>query len=71
MTQERDLDPIATAAVDWAGGVGKLAQRIGCSHTTISFWLNKRKTLDAEWALLLQKVSKGKFKARMIRPELF
>lgn len=71
MINERDLDPVAQAAVTWAGGVNKLARKIGCSHTTISFWLNKRKPLDAEWALLLQKASRGKFKARDIRPELF
>lgn len=64
-------DPIAQAAVDWAGGVCKLAELVGCSHTTISLWLNKKRTLDAEWALLLHKTSKGKFKARDIRPELF
>lgn len=71
MLNKREIDPIAKAAVDWAGGVGKLAARVGCSHTTISFWLNKRKPLDAQWALLLQKESRGKFKARDIRPELF
>lgn len=69
--KERNVDPIASAAVNWAGGVGKLAIRIGCSHTTISYWLHLHKPLAAEWALLLQKASKGKFKAREIRPELF
>ena len=68
---QRDIDPAAQAAVSWAGGVVALAQRIGCSHTTISFWLYKKKPLSVEWALLLQKASKGKFKAKEIRPELF
>lgn len=67
----KDIDPVAREAVEWAGGVGKLAKKIGCSHTTISFWLNRRKPLDVGWALLLQKSSKGKFKAKQIRPEFF
>lgn len=71
MPNERELDPIAEAAVSWAGGVNALAKKVGCSHTTISFWLNKRQKLDVGWALLLQKASRGKFKAKEIRPEYF
>lgn len=62
---------IAQEAVAWAGGVDALAKRIGCSRTITSWWLNGRKPLSIDHALKLQKVSKGKFKASKIRPELF
>lgn len=67
----KEVDEMALKSVQWAGGVANLAVIIGCSHTTISLWLNKRKPLAAEWALLIQKHSKGKIKAKDIRPELF
>lgn len=62
---------IAEQAVEWAGGVDALAKKIGCSRTVTSWWVNDRKPLSIDHALKLQKVSKGKFKAREIRPEIF
>lgn len=66
----KDKNSIAQAAIDWAGNQTELGKRIGCSQATVSQWLNTG-MLDAELALLLQKASKGKFKAKEIRPELF
>lgn len=66
----KEKNSIAQAAIDWAGTQIELGKRIGCSQATVSQWLNTGQ-LDAEMALRLQKVSKGKFKAKQIRPELF
>lgn len=62
---------VAEQAVIWAGGVDALAKKIGCSRTVTSWWVNGRRPLSIAHALRLQKASKGKFKAKEIRPELF
>jgi DNA-binding transcriptional regulator YdaS (Cro superfamily) len=66
----KEKNSIAQAAINWAGTQIELGKRIGCSQATVSQWLNTGQ-LDAEIALRLQKVSRGKFKAKQIRPELF
>lgn len=70
MSQDQNTN-IADQAVSWAGGVEALAKKIGCSRTVTSWWVNGRRPLSIQHALRLQKASKGKFKAKDIRPELF
>lgn len=53
------------------GGQAKLAGILGLSQGAISHWLTGRAKISPRDALKIEKMTKGKFTAKELRPDIF
>lgn len=70
MTSE-SLKPLIVELIGHFGTQKKLAVAAKVSQPAVSQWLNEINKPDRPALINIQKASKGKYKARKIRPELF
>lgn len=52
------------------GTQGKTAQALGCSQTTIFKWLHGKMNITPIYAIKVEKITNGKFKATDLCPKL-
>ncbi len=56
--------------IAWAKGRAALAEKLGVSIKTVYAWSSGRNRPSVPMAIRIQKVSKGRFKAHSIRPDV-
>jgi DNA-binding transcriptional regulator YdaS (Cro superfamily) len=63
--------PHVARAVDAAGSQRQLADVMGCAQQTVSKLLNGEITIDADWALRIERATGGSVSRHDLRPDLF
>ena len=57
-------------AILFFGGSLKLSQKLMTDNSTVSKWLYEKRSIPVKHALQIEILSKGKIKARDLRPDL-
>lgn len=63
--------PMLNKAIDLIGGVVVLSEQLGVHHTNISKWLHTDVEVPIRHAIKIEKLTKGKVKAKDLRPDIF
>jgi DNA-binding transcriptional regulator YdaS (Cro superfamily) len=64
-------NPELAKAIDIAGGVVELSKLLGVPHSSVSRWLNTDMPTPIKHAIKIEKLTKGKVKAKDLRPDVF
>lgn len=70
-TKRQVTKPYLLKAIEFVGGVGKLADNINVGQTNISMWLYTERKIPAQYVKLIVKATDNKVKAWQLRPDVF
>ena len=69
--KDKKRHPGVHKAVVYFDGVVKLAEELNTKHSNVSKWLYLMEPIPIKHALHIAKATKGKIKARDLRPDIF
>lgn len=70
-TQKRETTELMKEVVEYFGSQKATAEAAGVKQPSVSDWVTGRTKPSLRALLRIQKKSKGRFKAKELRPELF